>query len=436
MRRREVRVGRDRLRVDRIVSERRAKAREDELSVESLRSKAAGNGPPLFFPDPEVPAIFNFDQGLAAPETFPTDDLVRLGRRALDQNGPKVLDYFDPATGYEELVFGYKGLREQIAKRVEREQGKTIGSRGVILTSGSVQGIALAANGYIDRGDVIVAEAASFPYALRFFEMAGGEVRTLPVDDHGMEVEGLEALIETVKAEGKRVKMVYTIPTFQTPTATEMSVSRRKLLVALAKRHDFLIIEDNVYGDLRFAGEPLPTLMSLDDDDRVIQCGSFSKTVAPALRLGWIAGPPQAIEPLAAMRQDLGVGQWHARVMAAFMEDGLLDEHIAKVVKVYKSKAETAARAVQMHCGNYVNFSMPQGSFYLWIEIDERVDWEKAAAMAGKEGVFFRPGERFMGDTQGRQFIRLAYSHVSEEVIVKGIEKLGAILRECARTPA
>lgn len=406
------------------------------MSVETLRSKAAGNGPPLFFPDPEVPAIFNFDQGLAAPETFPTDDLVRLGRESLDRHGAKVLDYFDPATGYEELVFGFKGLRQQIADRIERRQGKAIGSRGVILTSGSVQGIALAANGYVDPGDVIVAEAASFPYALRFFEMAGGDVRTLPVDDHGMEVEALEALIAAVKKEGKRVKLVYTIPTFQTPTATEMSLSRRKLLVALARKHDFLIIEDDVYGELRFAGEPLPTLLSLDDDDRVIQCGSFSKTVAPALRLGWIAGPPKAIDPLAAVRQDLGVGQWHARVMTSFMADGLLDAHIAKVNQVYKSKAETAARAVQQHCGNYVSFRMPQGSFYLWIEIDERVDWEKAATLAGKEGIFFRPGERFMGDTQGRQFIRLAYSHVNEDIIAKGIEKLGAILRACARTPA
>lgn len=406
------------------------------MPIEDLRSKAAGSGPPLFFPDPEVPAIFNFDQGLAAPETFPTEDLVRLARTALDEHGAKVLDYFDPATGYEELVFGFKGLRQQISDRIEATQGKALGTRGVILTSGSVQGIALAANGYINPGDVVVAEAASFPYALRFMQMAGGDLRTVPVDDHGMDIDALERLLEQVKAEGKKVKMVYTIPTFQTPTCTEMSVPRRHQLLDLARRHDFLILEDNVYGDLRFAGEPLPTLLSLDKNDLVIQCGSFSKIVAPALRLGWIAGPAKAIEPLANMRQDLGVGQWHARVMTSYMADGLLDDHIAEVNKVYKSKAETAARAVRDYCGNYVSFRMPQGSFYLWLEIDERVDWQRAAEMSAKEGIFFRPGERFMGETNGRQFLRLAYSHVSEDIISRGIKKLGEILSACARVPA
>lgn len=401
--------------------------------VESLRSNLAGSGPPLFFPDPEVPAVFNFDQGLAAPETFPREDLTRLAKLVLQRDGAEVLDYFDPDTGYEELVFGYKGLREQIARRIAEKQGVDLGPRGVILTSGSVQGISLAVAGYINKGDVVVVEAASFPYALRFMEMAGADIRTVPVDDNGMDVD---ALAEILRAEGGRVKMVYTIPTFQTPTATEMSLPRRKQLLALAKEHSFLIMEDNVYGDLRFAGEDLPTLLSLDDTGLVIQCGSFSKIVAPALRLGWIAGQPRAIEALAAVRQDLGVGQWLARVMAEYLAEGLLDPHIAKANQVYKSKAETASRTLREQCGDFVRFTDPQGSFYLWIEIDERIDWDKAAKMAEREGIFFRPGERFMNDTGGRQFLRLAYSHVSEDVIARGLETLGGILRQCAQVPA
>jgi 2-aminoadipate transaminase len=405
-------------------------------AIESLRSEAAGSGPPLFFPDPEVPAVFNFDQGLAAPETFPTDDLVRLGREELDRVGNSVLDYFDPKTGYEELVFGFRGLRQQIADRIRRMQGRDIGPMGVILTSGSVQGIALTMDAYLDRGDIVIAEAASFPYALRFAGMAGGEVRTVPVDDNGMDIDALEAALARAKSEGRRVKMVYTIPTFQTPTGTVMSLPRRKRLVALAAEHGFVLVEDDVYGDLRFAGEALPTLFSLDQAGLVIQCGSFSKTVAPALRLGWIAGTPEAVAALANMRQDLGVGQWHARVMARYMGDGLLDEHIKEVVEVYRQKAETAVDAMQKYCGNYVSFRVPQGSFYLWVEIDDAVDWDRAAALAAKEGIFFRPGERFMGETDGRRFLRLAYSHVSREVIHDGIRKLGEILSACARRKA
>ncbi|MEO3388804.1 PLP-dependent aminotransferase family protein [Mesorhizobium sp. CAU 1741] len=406
------------------------------MSIETLRAKASNTGPALFFPDPEVPAIYNFDQGLAAPETYPVADLTRLAKKVLDGAGPSVLDYFDPDVGYEELIFGYRGLRARIAERTKAMQGRDVGYDGVILTSGSVQGLALAMAGYIDPGDVVIAEASSFPYALRYATMQGGEIRTLTIDDNGMVVEDLEALIGQVKSEGKRVKLVYTIPTFQTPTGTEMSVARRKMLVDAAKNHDFMIVEDAVYSDLRFAGEHLPSLLSLDDSGRVIQCGSFSKMVAPALRMGWFIGSPKAIEPLAVMRQDLGVAQWIARVMAEFMDEGLLEPHLARACAVYGRKANIAANALREHCGDFVRFQMPQGSFYIWVEIDDQVDWDAAAARAAQEGIFFRPGERFAGVKDNRKFLRLSYGHVSEEIIGDGIARLGAILRECARQDA
>ncbi len=401
--------------------------------IQTLYSAVAGDGPPLFFPNPEVPAVFNFDQGLAAPESFPRDDLIRLSKLVLERDGPVVLDYFDPGTGYEELVYGYRALRERLADRIKTTQGRDLGPMGIILTSGSVQGIALAVSGYVNTGDVVVVEAASFPYALRYMGMAGADIRAVPVDHDGMDVDALETLLDQVAAEGKRVKLVYAIPTFQTPTNTEMPVARRHKLLALAEKHGFIVIEDEVYGDLRFAGDPLPTLLSLDKTGLVIQCGSFSKIVAPGLRLGWMAGDPKAIGALAAVRQDLGVGQWLARVMNEYLREGLLEPHLERAREIYRSKATAAVRAVREHCGPFVQFQEPRGSFYLWLEIDNRVDWGRAAQLAEREGIFFRPGERFMGETDGRQFLRLAYSHVSEQVIADGIAKLGAILRACAR---
>jgi 2-aminoadipate transaminase len=403
------------------------------VEIEKLFSAVAGDGPPLFFPNPDIPAVFNFDQGLAAPESFPKEDLVRLTKLVLDRDGPEVLDYFDPKTGYEELVFGYRQLRARLADRIKRMQGRDLGPMGIILTSGSVQGIAMAINGYLDPGDVVLVEAASFPYALRYMTMTGAEVRSVPVDHEGMEVEAIPSILQAIAAEGKRVKMVYTIPTFQTPTNTEMPVSRRRQLLDLAKTHGFVIVEDEVYGDLRFAGEDLPTLLSMDDSGLVIQCGSFSKIVAPGLRLGWMAGDPRAIAALAAVRQDLGVGQWLARVMGEYLKEQLLEPHLVKARAIYRSKAATAVKAMREHCAPYVKFREPRGSFYLWVEIDNRVDWARAAALAERDGIFFRPGERFMGEPDGRQFLRLAYSHVSEQVIADGIAKLGGILRTCAR---
>ena len=403
------------------------------VSVEDLHSALSKSGPPLFFPEPEVPAVYNFDQGLAAPETFPREDLLRLGRRVLDRDGPEVLDYFDPKTGYEELVMGYRGLRRHIAQRIERLQGRTIDPMGIILTSGSVQSISLAINGFVDRGDVVAVEGYSFPYALRYMEAAGADIRPLPIDLDGLDADAVEALVQDLERQGKRLKMVYTVPTFHCPTGTEMSVARRKKLVQLAQRHGFLILEDDVYSELRFAGERLPTLLSLDDSGLVIQCGSFSKNVAPGLRMGWMAGDPKAIAALAGVRQDLGVSQWVGRIMAEFLNDGLLDPHLERVNQVYKAKEEAASRTALEHFGSYARFTRPRGSFYLWVEIDERVDWARASAAAAQEGIFFRPGERFMGRNTGPQFLRIAYSHVGIPVIEKGLARLGAILRACER---
>jgi len=403
------------------------------IDITRLFSSAAGSGPPLFFPEPEVPIVFNFDQGLAAPESFPKDDMLRLTNMIFERDGAEVLDYFDPNTGYEELVFGYKGLRDELAARYLEIDGRDLGSRGLILTSGSVQAISLAVNGFVNSGDVVVVESASFPYAMRYMEMAGAEIRTVPVDNDGMNVEALESVIAEIQAQGKTLKMVYTIPTFQLPTGAVMSLSRRERLVALAEQHQFIVLEDNVYGSLRFEGKAVPSLLSLDHSGLVIQADAFSKTIAPGLRLGWMAGAEKTIAALAAVRQDLGVSQWISRVMAEFLREGLYAPHLEKVSALYKSKRDAAMAAIDKSCGDYVSYTVPQGSFYLWLEIDERINWEKAADMAAAAGVFFRPGEKFMDVSDERQFIRLAYSHVQEPVITEGLTELGKILKECAR---
>jgi 2-aminoadipate transaminase len=211
-------------------------------SLADLYSRNARSGPPLFFPQPDVPIAFNFDQGLAAPETFPADSLLELAQYILQRDGAEALEYFDAQTGYEELVFGYKGLRQQLARRYAAVHGCDLDERGFILTSGSVQAIAMAIGGFIDAGDVVVVEAASFPYALRYMEMAGAEIRSVPVDVDGMDVDALERLLAEADAAGKRVKMVYTIATFQLPTGAELSLPRRRRLIELAKRWRFVVL--------------------------------------------------------------------------------------------------------------------------------------------------------------------------------------------------
>lgn len=401
------------------------------IQPESLQSKMALQGPTAFWEQPEDTSVFNFDQGLAAHESFPRDDLARLARKVVDAD-VSTLDYFAPWVGYPELTYGSKRLRELITERIRSIQGRSIPSEGVILTSGSVQAIALAARGFVNPGDVVAIEQVTFPYGARYIEEAGAELLPIPIDWQGMDIDVLEAEIDKLAHRGKTIKMVYVGPTFHCPTGAEMSLERRHKLVELAHKHRFMILEDDCYGELRFAGDPLPSLLSLDDKGFVMQAGTFSKTIAPALRMGWMAGTPKVIEALAAVRQDLGVSQWIARLMVEYISEGLLDPHIEKVNALYRQKCMAAVEGMQ-RAGDLVRFEIPRGSFYLWVEIDERVDWERAQKMAADAKIYFRPGERFIAGDEKRQFFRMAYSLEPLERIREGSAKMGDIIRECAR---
>jgi len=265
-----------------------------------------------------LPIRYDFDQGLPANETFPLAELAELARRTLAEDTAHALEYIDPRFGYEDMSLGFGGLREIIAKRTLERQGRPIGRDGIILTQGSTQAIALAVKAFINPGDLVIVEEVTFGHCLRFLEMAGADIRRVPVDDHGMDIDEVERVLAEAAAEGKRVKLVYCIATFQVPTGVELSLARRQRLVALAQQHRFMLLEDDVYGELRFAGEPLPTMFSMDTSGLVMQCGSFSKTVAPGLRLGWMVAAPEVIGGLAIMRQDLGVSQWTCRLIGRY----------------------------------------------------------------------------------------------------------------------
>ncbi len=413
----------------------------------SLYSDLAQSGPPLFFPDPPSPVTFNLDQGIPAEETFPMEDLKRLAVEVLEQDGPRALEYisfdYDEAEDqiiylatYIELVLGYTGLRDELAKWMSAREGRDLDADNFILASGSVQAIALAINAFVNPGDGVLVEAASFPYAMRYMEMRKADVRSVGIDSQGIDTDDLERRILEMKADGVKPKLMYVIPTFQLPTCVETPVDRRKRLLELAAEHEILVLEDNIYGDLRYGGEPLPTLLSLDEHGVVMQSHGFSKVVAPALRIGWVCADKKIIEGLAAVRQDLGVSQWLARVMTAFMREGKLDPHIASVNEVYRRRRDVAVAAVREHCGEFVNFEVPQGGFYLWLELDERVEWDRVGQLAAERGVMCRPGERFMADGDARKFLRLAYSHAPDHELVRGIEALGEAIRGAVSAPA
>jgi 2-aminoadipate transaminase len=404
-----------------------------------LFSDLASYGLPKFFPSPAIPVSFNFDQGLAAEETFPIEEFQALSGEVLTEDRGRALEYTslgpNERTGSIEYVQSYASTESRLGHTVLREHiaawlsskgdRRDLEAAGIILTLGSVQALAYAINAFVSAGDGVIVEASSFPFALRFLQMRGATMAHVPVDGDGMDVDAVERQIETFQAEGVRPKLIYTIPTFQLPTGAVMSLERRQRLVDLASRHEIVLIEDNVYGDLRFEGEPVPTLLSIDRSGFVMQSHSFSKILAPGIRIGWMAGHPDMITGLAAVRQDLGVSQWLSRMMARYMAKGQLEAHITKANAVYRRKRDIAVEAVRRQCGPWVTFDVPEGGFYLWLRLSDDVDWDRAREEATNGGVLCRPGEMFTGDETGARFLRLAYSHVSEDELRRGIEVLG-----------
>jgi 2-aminoadipate transaminase len=216
-----------------------------------------------------------------------------------------------------------------------------------------------------------------------------------------------------------------------------LSVERRRRLIELAVQWNFVIVEDNVYRELRYAGEHLPSVLALDDHGVVVRVDSFSKVLAPGVRIGWITGTPEMMGVLSGMRGDLGVSQWLARVVERFLRDGLLEAHIDAVVSLYREKLAVAERALHEAADPWVRWRTPDGGFFLWVELDASIDAEQVMAFALEEGVLCRAGERFFGDgADGRQFFRLAYPAVPVAEIERGMAVLGrAIERTLAGRP-
>jgi 2-aminoadipate transaminase len=363
-----------------------------------------------------------------APEIYPLDDLARYAAAALETFGPSACAYVGD-DGYTDLFYGSGGLRQALADRLAERQGRAVGPLGVMLFNGSAQGLATVAAAFAEPGDGVVVEASSFPFMVGYLAATGAEVASAALDDDGLVVDSVGAALDDFESRGVRPKLVYTIPTFQVPTGSCLPLARRERLVALAAERGVVVVEDNCYNELWYDQPPPPTLFSLDQAGLVLQSDSFSKMLAPGLRLGWVAGTPEAIAAVAAVRQDLGVSQWLARALQLYLADGKLDPHLEGVRAVYRKKRDLALAALQAHCEGYVRYQVPGGGIYFWLELSDRVDWDKVRELAAAEGVACRPGERFTGDESGRRFLRMAFLQVPEDEIERGIAALGRALR-------
>lgn len=369
----------------------------------------------------ERPEIISFAGGLPAPELFPVEAMKAVGVKVLEEQGMQALQY--------SATEGYGPLREKIAARMA-----TIGIKAtadnVLITSGSQQGLDFAGKVFLDEGDIVITERPSYLGAIMAFKAYSPEFVDIAMDDDGMDMAQLEQVLST----RQRVKMIYVIPDFQNPTGKTWSVERRKQLVELANRFDVPIIEDNPYGELRFEGERPPAVKSFDTQGRVLFLGTFSKTFCPGMRLGWTLGEGELLNKFVLVKQgaDLQTSSLGQRELNQFMEDYDLDDHIATIREVYRSRRDVMLAAMDTHFPKVegLTYTYPNGGLFTWVELPAHMNARELFKKAIEKEVAFVPGGSFYPNGGYENTLRLNYSNMPEEKIKEGIKRIGEAIDE------
>lgn len=360
------------------------------------------------------PSPIYFGDGAPAPEAMPVERLRQASAHALEE-APAALGY-----GESE---GFGPLRQFIADWM-RPRGIEAPVDDIMVTAGSTQAIEVVCRVMLDPGDTIIVENPTFLGALEIFETYEVKIVGVDVDDHGMVIDDLRT---TLAAEPK-AKIIYTIPTFQNPTGTTMPLDRRQELLALAREHDTVVIEDDPYEALRYDGDPVPPLRALDDT--VVHLGTFSKTIAPAMRTGWAVAPKPLFELMLAARQliDLHNDRITMRTIY-YCAEGFLAEHMAEVRPIYKARRDAMLAALDEFMPDGCSWSRPDGGFFVWVTLPEQIDIRSFAEVAADHGVIGFPGNLFMPEAAAYNVIRLSFSTLPEDRIREGIRRLAEAVR-------
>ena len=364
------------------------------------------------------PSQISFARGAPSLDIVAADELRQAADRAL-RDDPK------GAFSYGTAV-GYPPLREWIAER----QGVAIDQ--VIATNGSMQADAFLFQHLVDPGDVVIVEAPSYDRTLLALKGMGAELLAIPLEEDGIDVDALARAL----ASGARPKLAHVIPNFHNPAGCTLSLDKRRRLLELAEEHEFVVFEDDPYVELRFEGEPLPTLLSLDESDRVVYASSFSKTVCPGIRAGYLAGPQERIAAITQIATNtyISPSMVAQSIVAEFCRSGAIDASIDTVKHALRERRDTLCAALERDLPD-ARFTPPQGGYFLWVELPEGASTEALQAAAGERDVAFVKGADFLLEG-GESSLRLAYSGVRPDEIDEGVGRLAEAYRSLAGAPA
>ena len=356
------------------------------------------------------------------PDSIPLEGLHEALGKALKEDGGRQLAFYPHAQGLP-------ALRELIAEKLHSRQGMSVDPEQIVLTSGSGQAIGLFTQLFTDPGDTLITEEFTYSGTLSIMRRFGARIVGTPLDDEGMRPDGLDETISRLKREGRKPKLIYTIPTFQNPTGTDMGPQRRQEGLAVAQKHGVPLFADDCYVDLRFEGVASPAIHSYDRTGMVLYSGSFSKTLAPGVRMGWLVAPPELIPRINALHYGLPTAQLAALTTLHYMRDHM-EEHIGELAHIFKSKRDTMLGAVGEAMGSAVVSSQPSGGLFLWLRMREGVDTVALLDKARERGVAYGTGQQFTTSGEANNYLRLAFGHHTHQEIRDGIAVLGRVFEE------
>ncbi len=369
------------------------------------------------------PEVISLAGGLPDTSSFPPETFAAITAGIARESCAKALQY-GPTDGLRET-------KECIAEVMAAED-MTVDLDDMVVTTGGQQVIDLVTKTLIDPGDVIVAEAPTYPGAVPVFNAYEADVVQIDMDADGMRVDLLEETLDRLDRDGRRPKFVYTVPSFQNPAGVTMSLPRRKRLVEVVARRELLVLEDNPYGLLRYEGDPLPPLLSLDGGVYVLYLGTFSKILSPGIRLGWVVAPPPVLEKINLGKQeaDLCTSTLSQLMVQAYFEQGRWGDYVESLTELYRGRRDTMLDALAEHFPEQAEWTRPAGGLFIWVTLPDFIDTTDLLARALRDNVAFVPGSAAFLDGRGRNAMRLNFSGSDDERIREGVRRIGEVVKE------
>lgn len=392
-----------------------------EATIEALLAPAVRRLPP---PTSLSPLPYDLNAGVPDRDTLPWRELLDATRVVLEEDAAGALTYGGQA--------GYEPLRAWVAERQAAETGLHVTSAHVAITAGSAQGIDNVAAAFVADGDVVITGAPTYPGAIRTFRARGAQVIDVPQDEDGLIMPALARVLDTRRMTGRQAKLIYVTANYDNPSGSTLTLERRQRLVELAREHGALILEDDAYTGIDLEGPPPTSLFAVAGGRGIVRCGTFSKTVATGLRVGFIVAQPEITARLVLARFDNGGPPILHRLLNHYLRSGHYDPHVRMLQTLYRERRDVTAEALRDLCEPYVTFRTPRGGFFHWLQLAPGLDAVAVTRAAAERGVAVTPGTGYFANGGGEDRIRLVYSALSPTDLRRAIEAFAEALSALA----